>query len=140
MWRRMALWQVTSYRIAVDTELQQLRVVTLLRVHYGRRWRRRAHADLVWMLRTGVAVEEARERVGALVAVEDPSGIANSTALGSVAHTDRGASGEAIDAATGAELVCGVGRRCTTTAAGRAGRLRSFRRGDTHEPSAITRF
>ena len=35
LWRRMALWRITSYRIAVDTELQLRRAVPLLRVRYG---------------------------------------------------------------------------------------------------------
>ena len=71
LWRRMALWQITSYRTAIDTELQLRRAMTLLRVHYGHRWRRRAPADLMWMLRTGVDVGEACERVRALVDVDD---------------------------------------------------------------------
>ena len=71
LWRRMALWQITSYRTAIDTELQVRRAVTLLRVRYGRRWRRHAPADLVWMLRTGVNAGEACERVRALVGVDE---------------------------------------------------------------------
>jgi hypothetical protein len=71
LWRRMALWQITSYRTAIDTELQLRRAMTLLRVHYGQRWRRRAPADLVWMLRTGVDVGEACERVRALGSVNE---------------------------------------------------------------------
>jgi Protein of unknown function (DUF2637) len=77
LWRRMALWQITSYRVAVDTELQLRRAVTLLRVRYGRRWARRAPADLVWMLRTGVAVDEACERVHALLSVADAANTAS---------------------------------------------------------------
>jgi hypothetical protein len=42
-----------------------------LRVRYGRRWRRRAPADLVWMLRTGVDAGEACERVRALVGIDE---------------------------------------------------------------------
>jgi hypothetical protein len=70
LWRRMALWQITSYRTAIDTELQLRRAITLLQVRYGRRWRRQAPADLVWMLRTGVDVGEACEEVRALVGVD----------------------------------------------------------------------
>jgi hypothetical protein len=66
LWRRMALWQVTSYRTAIDTELQLRRAIILLQARYGRRWRRQAPADLVWMLRAGVDVGEACERVCAL--------------------------------------------------------------------------
>ncbi len=67
----MALWQITSYRTAVDIELQLRRVATLLWTRYGRRWRRRAPADLVWMLRTGINADEAYEQVRALVGVDD---------------------------------------------------------------------
>jgi hypothetical protein len=71
LWRRMALWQITSYRTAIDTELALRRAVTQLRARHGRRWRRRAPADLVWMLRTGVAVNEAVARVEKLVGIDD---------------------------------------------------------------------
>jgi hypothetical protein len=71
LWRRMALWQITSYRTAIDIELQVRRAITLLRVRYGRRWRRRAPADLVWMLRTGVDAGEACEQVRALVGARE---------------------------------------------------------------------
>lgn len=71
LWRRMALWQVASYRTAIDTELRLRRAITLLQARYGRRWRRHVPADLVWMLRTGVDVGEACERVRVLVDVAD---------------------------------------------------------------------
>jgi hypothetical protein len=70
LWRRMALWQITSYRTAIDTELQLRHAMTLLQIRYGRRWRRRAPADLVWMLRTGVNTGGACERVRALVGAD----------------------------------------------------------------------
>jgi hypothetical protein len=70
LWR-MALWQITSYRTAIDTELALRRAVTELRAHHGRRWRRRAPADLVWMLRTGVSVNEAVARVQRLAGIDD---------------------------------------------------------------------
>jgi hypothetical protein len=70
LWRRMALWQITSYRTAIDTELALRRAVTQLRAHHGRRWRRHASADLVWMLRTGVSVNEAVARVQRLVGID----------------------------------------------------------------------
>jgi hypothetical protein len=71
LWRRMALWQITSYRTAIDTELVLRRAVTQLRAHHGRRWRRHAPADLVWMLRTGVSVNEAVARIQRLVGIDD---------------------------------------------------------------------
>lgn len=71
LWRRMALWRITSYRAAIDTELQLRHAITLLQTRYGRRWRRHAPADLVWMLRTGVGAAEVCEQVRVLVGVED---------------------------------------------------------------------
>jgi hypothetical protein len=94
LWRRMALWQVTSYRTAVDTELQLRRAITLLRARYGRRWRRHAPADLVWMLRVGVDVGEACKQVRALVNVEDAVDAATTIAgsRGGVPEAEHGAS------------------------------------------------
>jgi hypothetical protein len=71
----------SRYRQAVDTELDLRRAVAVLRTHYGRRWQRRAWvlglgvffltlytpADLVWMLRTGLHVDEACAQVLATV-------------------------------------------------------------------------
>ena len=90
LWRRMALWQITSYRTAIDTELALRRAVTQLRAHHGRRWRRHAPADLVWMLRTGIAVNEAVARVRKLVGIDDAVETARSVlpdTLGASART-----------------------------------------------------
>jgi hypothetical protein len=40
------------------------------RAQHGRRWRRQATADLVWMLRTGVAVKKAVARIQRLVGID----------------------------------------------------------------------
>ncbi|HEX5403057.1 MAG TPA: hypothetical protein VFX16_12225 [Pseudonocardiaceae bacterium] len=53
LWRRMVLWQITSYRTAVDLELETRHVVALLRLRYGRGWRRRAPGDVVWDVADG---------------------------------------------------------------------------------------
>jgi Protein of unknown function (DUF2637) len=92
LWRRMALWQVTSYRTAIDTELQVRRAITLLRVRYGRHWRRRAPADLVWMLRTGVNAGEACKQVRSLLSIEEPVETIGSGSHGSTAHAELGTS------------------------------------------------
>jgi hypothetical protein len=63
----MVLWQVTSYRQAVDTELALRRAVAHLRTRHGRRWRHHTPGDLVWMLRTGTHVDEACRRVATLM-------------------------------------------------------------------------
>ncbi|HEV3356751.1 MAG TPA: DUF2637 domain-containing protein [Pseudonocardiaceae bacterium] len=73
LWRRMILWQVISYRQAIDTELELRRAIALLRMRHGRYWRRRAPADLVWMLCAGVHVDEACARIRAAMEIEDPS-------------------------------------------------------------------
>jgi hypothetical protein len=59
LWRRMVLWQITSYRRAVDTELELRRAAAALRTRYGQRWRHEGPSDLLWMLHTGVHAEEA---------------------------------------------------------------------------------
>jgi hypothetical protein len=88
LWRRMALWQITSYRTAIDTELQVRRATTLLQARYGRWWRRHAPADLVWMLRTGVDAGEACEAVLALVGADERV----EPAIGGAVHLELGTS------------------------------------------------
>ncbi|TCO45874.1 DUF2637 domain-containing protein [Actinocrispum wychmicini] len=73
LWRRMVLWQLTSYRQAVDTELELRRAMALLRTRYGRRWRRQVPADVVWMLRTGTHVSDACAWVRTTVELHDPA-------------------------------------------------------------------
>lgn len=70
----MVLWQITSYRQAIDTELETCRAVTLLRDSYRRRWRRRAPADLVRMLPTGAPKDEVWAQIDGLAgpAVAEP--------------------------------------------------------------------
>jgi hypothetical protein len=80
LWRRMIVWQVTSYRHAIDTELELRRAIALLRSRHGRHWRRRAPADLVWMLRAGVHVDEACARVRAAMGTEGTSSAERPTA------------------------------------------------------------
>ncbi|MQY14992.1 hypothetical protein SRB5_51690 [Streptomyces sp. RB5] len=41
LWRRMTLWEVTSYREALELEKQRLLARAQLREQYGRQWRRR---------------------------------------------------------------------------------------------------
>lgn len=92
LWRRMILWQIASYRTAVDTELELCRAVAVLRVRYGRRWRRHTPADLVWMLRTGVGVEEACARVRASVGADRADVAATPIASAPVCDCDDSAS------------------------------------------------
>lgn len=66
LWRRMVLWQITSYRAA-----QLRRTRTLLRVHFGRQWKRKAPADLLWMLGIAPFAEEAHSQLHALVSGND---------------------------------------------------------------------
>jgi hypothetical protein len=68
----MVLWQVTSYRAALQTEQRRLRAMTLLEQRYGQRWRRHAPADLTWMLRTGVLLDEALALVADLMGHDHP--------------------------------------------------------------------
>ena len=70
LWRRMILWQITSYPRALDAEQRRRHALALLGQHYGRRWKSRAPADVVWMLRDGVMLDQALARVTELTAPE----------------------------------------------------------------------
>jgi hypothetical protein len=66
MWRRMVLWQISSFRTAVEAEQERRHAVVLLRARYGRRWKRHAPAELVWVLQSGVSTRNAVARARAL--------------------------------------------------------------------------
>lgn len=68
LWRRMRLWDISDYRAAVDMEVSRRQAIVQLEMKYGAEWKSLAPADLVWMLRAGVRMCEALERVAALVA------------------------------------------------------------------------
>ncbi|WP_433474024.1 DUF2637 domain-containing protein [Spirillospora sp. CA-142024] len=70
LWRRMVLWQVTSYPQALTTEQRRRHALALLDAHYGRKWKTRAPADVVWMLSDGVMLDQALTRVTELTAPE----------------------------------------------------------------------
>lgn len=70
MWRRMVLWQISSYHTAIELEHNLRYAGALLRAHHGRRWKRKAPAAIVWRLTNGISVEEAYAAVHRLV---DPS-------------------------------------------------------------------
>ncbi|GAA4231581.1 hypothetical protein GCM10022254_29150 [Actinomadura meridiana] len=68
LWRRMVLWQITSYPDALVAEQRRRHALALLDHHYGRKWKSRAPADVVWMLRDGVMLDQALARVTELTA------------------------------------------------------------------------
>ncbi|MGI5207311.1 DUF2637 domain-containing protein [Spirillospora sp. CA-108201] len=68
LWRRMVLWQITSYPRALTAEQRRRHALALLGARYGRRWRKRAPADVVWMLTDGVMLDQALARVTELTA------------------------------------------------------------------------
>lgn len=72
LWRRMVLWQITSYPQALAAEQRRRHALALLGERYGRRWRSKAPADVVWMLRDGVMLDQALARVTELTAPEPP--------------------------------------------------------------------
>ncbi len=75
LWRRMVLWQVTSYRVALETEQRRLRAVFRLRDSYGRDWTSHVPDDLAWMIRAGVMLEDAFSQVATLTSqIGRPSG------------------------------------------------------------------
>jgi hypothetical protein len=59
LWRRMVLWEITSYRVAINTEQRRMRALYQLRSRYGASWERQVPDDLAWMLRGGVLLEDA---------------------------------------------------------------------------------
>lgn len=68
-YRRMVLWGQTSYPAAIDLEIQRRQAIMALRAVYGggRTWRKRAPADLVWMITSGVRITDALTRVRIIV-------------------------------------------------------------------------
>jgi hypothetical protein len=73
LWRRMVLWQVTSYRTALETEQRRLRALYRLRDRYGSDWQSCVADDLAWMLREGVLLEDALAQVESLTGPEPPA-------------------------------------------------------------------
>lgn len=63
LWRRMVLWQITSYHGAIELEHSLRYATTLLRGRHGRRWRRDAPAEVVWRLTNALTAEEAHAAV-----------------------------------------------------------------------------
>jgi Protein of unknown function (DUF2637) len=72
LWRRMKLWRITSYAVAVDMELSRLHAIERLRERFGERWEKDAPGSLVWMLTAGVRMGEALALVAQLCAVPKP--------------------------------------------------------------------
>jgi hypothetical protein len=69
LWRRMQLWGERSFTRAVGLELDRVSAIERLSAHYAPGlWEVRAPQDLVWMLRSGVRIGEALERVSELLA------------------------------------------------------------------------
>lgn len=66
LWRRMVLWQITSYHTAIDLEHYLRYATALLRARHGRGWRRTAPAEVVWKLTNAITLEEARTAVAQL--------------------------------------------------------------------------
>ncbi len=59
LWRRMVLWQETSYVRALEREQVRRRTIARLRAAYGRNWRAEADQAVVWQLVRGIDVEGA---------------------------------------------------------------------------------
>ena len=81
LWRRMVLWQVTSYRVALDREQLRRRTIARLRAEHGDRWKADADSAVVWHLVQGIDVEAAaaeldaaaeRKKTAALAEVQGP--------------------------------------------------------------------
>lgn len=72
LWRRMVLWQITDYHTALQQEARLRRAHTLLRVQFGRRWKRKAPADVIWMLGIAPFADEACTRINTLTGLTMP--------------------------------------------------------------------
>jgi hypothetical protein len=68
LWRRMVLWQITSYPAALEMEQRRLHALHRLATHFGENWRTRVPADITWMLDKGVMLDNALARVDELTA------------------------------------------------------------------------
>lgn len=87
LWRRMVLWQTASYRTALDNEARLRQTRTRLCMTFGRRWKRKAPADLIWMLNTAQYVEEAHARVQAMI--EQDESIASPSFASDISQPER---------------------------------------------------
>ncbi len=95
LWRRMVLWQVTSYRDALETEQRQLRAFHQLRRRYGANWAEQVPDDLAWMLRDGVMIEDAIRMASELASEVPPEGSG---------LAERGMRGDRTDAELAADM------------------------------------
>jgi type IV secretory pathway VirB2 component (pilin) len=71
IWRRKKLWTDSHLpQSAIDAELSVIRLAEL----YGDEWQEKADADLVWMIQSGVNMDQVLERVRKLLAAaaEEP--------------------------------------------------------------------
>lgn len=119
MWRRMMLWQIASFRAALEAEQERRHAVAILRVRYGRRWRRHAPSDLVWMLRSGVSVRDtvARARRLTVRADTDSRQVTADAAGGKAAKADTRTAMNGHTAGRGVGPVRTRGRRTSVATA-----------------------
>lgn len=64
LWRRMVLWQETSYARALEREQLRRKTIARLRAGYGTDWRSKADRSVVWQLSAGIDVEGAAVTTG----------------------------------------------------------------------------
>jgi hypothetical protein len=95
LWRRMVLWQVTSYREALETEQRRLRALHLLRRRYGASWAEQVPDDLARMLRCGVMIDDA---------IAMASGLASEVLPAGSGCAERGAPRDRTDAELAADM------------------------------------
>jgi Protein of unknown function (DUF2637) len=65
LWRRMVLWQETSYLRALEREQKRRRAIAVLRARHGGAWKAEADHGVVWQLVHGIDVEGAANLVPA---------------------------------------------------------------------------
>jgi hypothetical protein len=93
MWRRMVMWRIASFQDALEAEQERRHTIALLMASYGRRWKRLAAPELVWMLRTSSSLDDAVARARVLTAGADTgNGHASGGADAATWETDMSAS------------------------------------------------
>jgi pyruvate/2-oxoglutarate dehydrogenase complex dihydrolipoamide acyltransferase (E2) component len=102
IWRRKKLWTDSHLpQSAIDAELSVIRLAEL----YGDEWQEKADADLVWMIQSGVNMDQVLERVRKLLtaAAEEPARQAAQRQAEADAAAARADAAEAADRAAALE-------------------------------------
>lgn len=77
LWRRMVLWEITDYKLAVELERQRLMAIADLEEKYGKGWKKQAPSRLMVGMKLGLTPQQAQAyELGVLDTPEDPAAVA----------------------------------------------------------------